>query len=314
MERREFIWVEKYRPKKVKDCVLTARVKKVANGIIKSGKIPNITFAGSAGIGKTTVARALCNELDYDFLYVNASLDRGIDVVKTTLTDYSSKVSMEGKRKCVILDEADNMAIHTQPALRGFVEGFSRNCTFVLTCNSPNKIMSAIRSRCPVLDFNFRESDFKTIAAGYIKRMVAILKAEKIEFDSQVLVPFMKQHYPDFRKMVGKLQEYSNDSQEIDSGILNMGQEYDITALIHIMQGNKYTDLRGWIADNVNYDPDRLFHELYTQMSNHLADDSLPAFGLILAEWQRDSYLAADKELHLLGCLTEVMHEGLKFK
>lgn len=308
----EFLWTEKYRPRTVKDCILPKKLKKLFKDFLKQGELPNFMFTGRSGIGKTTVARAICDEIECDVLFINASLNNGIDTLRTTVAEFAATVSMSGGIKVVILDEADNLnATSTQPAMRAFMEEFSSNCRFIFTCNFPSKIIDAIDSRCVTVDFTVPAEEKEDIALQFFQRAVQILKEEKIDFDAKVVAELINRHYPDFRKVVGDLQAYSA-SGKIDSGVLVGTSKEEFRVLFGLLKAKKFNDVRKWVATN-SADPTSLFRELYECCMDNIEDTSVPQLILFLADYQYKSAFVVDQEINTMACLTEIMSE-CKFK
>lgn len=260
--REEFLWVEKYRPKTIDECILTPELKSTFSSFVEKGEIPNLLLTGSAGVGKTTVARAMLEEINADYIVVNGSMNGNIDTLRTEIMQFASTVSFSGGRKYVILDEADYLnANSTQPALRNFMEEFSRNCGFILTCNFVNRIIEPLHSRCSVINFNISKNELPRLAAGFFKRVVNILNAEKVEFDKAVVAELINKHVPDWRRVLNELQRYSHNGK-IDSGIfVNLGDE-SFKALIGYLKTRNFTEMRKWVAENADSDSTSLFRKL----------------------------------------------------
>jgi DNA polymerase III delta prime subunit len=308
-----FLWVEKYRPQKIDDCVLPQALKDTFRQYVEQGELPNFLFTGSAGVGKTTIAKALCNEIGAEFMMINGSEESGIDTLRTKIKGFASTISLTDAKKVVILDEADYLnANSTQPALRGFIEEFANNCRFILTCNFKNRIIEPIHSRCAVIEFKIDNKDKQEIAATFFKRAVSILKQEQIEFDPKVVAELITKHFPDYRRVLNELQRYSV-SGKIDSGILvNMSQE-SFKDLIKMMKEKDFTNVRKWVGKNSDSDTVALFRELYDNSVTYMAPESIPQLVLILADYQYKAAFVADHELNIMAALTEVM-ANVKFK
>ena len=308
----EFEWAQKYRPRTVEDCILPKALKTLFRNFIAQGELPHFMFTGRPGTGKTTVARAICEDIGSDVLFINASLASGIDTLRTTVAEFAATVSMTDSIKTVILDEADNLnASSTQLAMRGFMEQFSSNCRFILTCNYPSKIISGIESRCTTVDFTIPNEEKADISIAFMKRAMEILRKENVEFDVKAVAELIKRHYPDFRKTLGQLQRYSS-SGKIDSGILIGTSNEAYKDLFGLLKGKKFNDVRKWVAAN-SADPASLFNELYNICSFNLTDESVPQMILFLADYQYKSAFVADQEINTMACLTEIMSE-CKFK
>jgi replication-associated recombination protein RarA len=309
-ERDHILWVEKYRPKTIDDCILPPSLKGIFNGIVKSGDIPHLLLAGPAGVGKTTVARALCNELDATYIVINASDDRNIDTLRVTVKQFASAISFDGKRRVVILDEADYLNPQTfQPALRGVMEEFSKNCSFILTCNYKNKLIDPIHSRCAVKDFRITKDDRKGIIESIYKRVVKILEAENVEYDGKVLANLVVKHFPDFRRILNELQSFSKINGRIDEGILAASGELNFSKLYVALKDKNFNDVRAWAADNSDNDPSRVYRKLYEGLRDQLEPKSLPQSILILADYEFKSAFSVDPEINLLACLIQIMVE-----
>jgi len=309
----EYLWVEKYRPQKIDDCVLPKKLKETFKEFIQSGELPNFLFCGTAGVGKTTVAKALCNEIGAEYLLINGSEESGIDVLRTKIKSFASTVSLTDSKKVVILDEADYLNPNsTQPALRAFIEEFSNNCRFIFTCNYKNRIIEPLHSRCAVIDFKIENAEKQEIAASFFKRVSMILKGENIEFDQKVVVELVTKHFPDYRRILNELQRYSV-SGKIDSGILINVTEESFKDLIKNMKDKNFTEVRKWVAKNGDSDTINIFRQLYTTSTTNIEPASIPPLVLILADYQYKAAFVADHELNLMAALTEVMSQ-CKFK
>lgn len=302
----QFLWVEKYRPTKVADAILPEELKKTFQSFVDQKNIPNLLLAGTPGTGKTTVARAMLEELECDYILINASMNRGIDVVRNQILQFASSISMVGGRKYVILDEADNLTGDAQNSLKSFMEEFSSNCGFILTCNTKGRIIEPIQSRCSVIDFKIPKTELPSIAAGLMKRVCFILDTENISYDKKVIIEVIKKHLPDWRRVLNELQRYA-PSGTIDSGILvNMSDE-SIRALIGLLKEKDFTNMRKWVAENSDLDVNTVFRKLYDQASTHMKKDSIPEAVLIIGRYQYQHSFCADFEINLACCLTELM-------
>ena len=307
MPIEEYLYVEKYRPKTINECVLPDDIKNTFKQIVDSGEIPNMLLCGSAGCGKTTVAKALCNQLGSDYLFVNASEEGGIDTLRVKIRNFASTVSLNGDKKVVILDEADYLnPSSTQPALRGFIEEFSSNCRFIMTCNFKNRIIDPIHSRCTVIDFRITNKDKPVLAKAFLDRIKDILDGEGISYKEKVLVELIMKHFPDYRRILNELQRYSV-SGEIDSGILaNLG-EVKIEELVKSLKAKNFTDMRKWVVNNIDNDPTRIFRTIYDSLYVKMESSCIPRAIMILADYQYKSAFVADQEINLVACLTEIM-------
>jgi DNA polymerase III delta prime subunit len=310
----QFLWVEKYRPQKIEDCVLPQSLKDTFKQYIDQGELPSFLFSGTAGVGKTTVAKALCNEIGAEYIMINGSDEgRSIDVLRTTIKGFASTVSLTDSKKVVIIDEADYMnAQSVQPALRSFIEEFSANCRFIFTCNFKNRIIEPLHSRCAVIEFKIESKDKQEIAASFFKRATQILKQEEVAFDPKVVAELITKHFPDYRRILNELQRYSV-SGKIDSGILvNMSQE-SFKDLIKLMKEKNFTEVRKWVAKQSDADTTTLFRELYDTATQNIEPNSIPQLVLTLADYQYKAAFVADHELNIMAALTEVM-ANCKFK
>ena len=310
----QFLWVEKYRPQTIDDCVLPESLKKTFKEYIAQGELPSFLFSGTAGVGKTTVAKALCNEIGAEYIMINGS-DEGrlMETLRVAITGFATTVSLTDAKKVVIIDEADYMKADTvQPALRSMIEEFSKNCRFIFTCNYKNRIIEPLHSRCTVVEFKIDTADKQAIAAQFFKRASQILKAENIEFDPKVVAELITKHFPDYRRILNELQRYSV-SGKIDSGILVNMSEESFRSLIKMMKDKDFTEVRKWVAKQTDADTTGLFRELYDTATNHLEAGSIPQLVLILAEYQYKAAFVADHELNIMAALTEIMAQ-CKFK
>ena len=312
----DYLWVEKYRPKKIEECILPEETKKTFSNFVKQGELPNLILSGSAGTGKTTVAKALCEELGLDYIVVNGSDEgRHIDTLRNQIKSFASTVSLTEQKshKVVILDEADYMnAESVQPALRNFIETFYKNCRFILTCNFKNKIIDPLHSRCTVIDFAIKNGQKVKTATQLLTRLSDILTIEKIEFDKKVLAELIQKHYPDFRRTINELQRYSVRGK-IDSGILFNLTEANYKGLIKALKDKKFNDMRKWVVDNLDKEPSSLFRGVYDFLYDNLDSKSIPQAILIIAGYQYKSAFVADQEINMVACLTEIM-ATCKFK
>jgi DNA polymerase III delta prime subunit len=315
MEIREemFLWVEKYRPQKIDDCVLSEDMKATFKEYIAKGELPNFLFCGTAGVGKTTVAKALCNEIGAEYLFINGSEESGIDVLRTKIKSFASSVSLTDAKKVVILDEADYLnANSTQPALRAFIEEFANNCRFILTCNFKNRIIEPLHSRCAVIDFKINNDQKAKVASAFYRRVVDILNLEQIEFDSKVVAEMVTRHFPDFRRVLNELQRYSV-SGKVDSGVLVNVSEENYKGLVKLLKEKNFTEVRKWVGKNSDADSVSLFRQLYDSASTVMEPASIPQLVITLADYQYKAAFVADHELNVMAALTEIMAQ-CKFK
>ena len=310
----QFLWVEKYRPRKIDDCVLPESLKTTFKQYVAQGELPHMLLCGTAGIGKTTVAKALCEEIGAEYIILDGSDAGGhIDTLRTLIKGFATSVSLTDSRKVVILDEADYLqANSTQPALRNYMEEFSANCRFIFTCNYKNKIIEPLHSRCAVIEFKIDGSEKQNIAAQFFKRASLILKQEGIEFDPKVVAELVTKHFPDWRRVLNELQRYSV-SGKIDSGILVNLSEESYKGLIKLMKEKNFTEVRKWVGKNSDGDSVALFRELYDSAFSVMEPSSVPQLVLTLADYQYKAAFVADHELNVMAALTEIM-ANCKFK
>lgn len=313
MSRDEFLWCEKYRPKTIDECVLPQQLKDTFKEYIKNGQLPNFIFSGSAGVGKTTVARALCNELGADYLFINGSEERGIDVLRTKIKSFASSVSLtEAGAKVVILDEADYLTPDTQAALRAFIEEFSNNCRFILTCNFKNRIITPLHSRCSVVEFRIESAEKPKIAASFFRRIVDILNAESVESDNKVVAKVVETFFPDFRRVLNELQRYSVGGR-IDTGILANLSDESMKELLGYLKAKDFMKARLWVAKNNDIETSVLFRRLYDTAADFLEQSSIPVLILTLADYQYKAAFVADVEVNNVAALMEII-ANCKFK
>ena len=312
----DFLWVEKYRPKKISDCILSDDLKDTFTEFLNKKEIPNLLLSGTAGTGKTTVARALCEEIGCDYIMINGSDEgRHIDTLRTQIKNFASTISLTetSNHKVVIIDEADYMNPDSvQPALRNFIETFYKNCRFIFTCNFKNKIIPALHSRCTVIDFRISNGQKVSTAIALLDRLMALLKEENISADKKVVAELIQRHYPDFRRTINELQRYSVRGK-IDSGILVSISEINNKELVRLLKEKRFSDMRKWVIQNLDKDPSSLFSNIYDVLYKHLDSKSIPQAVLVIADYQYKSAFVADQEINLVACLTEIMAQ-CKFK
>ena len=309
----DFLWVEQYRPKTIDDCILPDSLKTLFSSFVKKGELSNLLFSGTPGIGKTTVAKALCEELNCDWIMINGSEEGGIDVLRNKIKNFASTVSLSGGKKVVILDEADYLNPQsTQPALRGFVEEFHKNCRFILTCNFKNRIIEPLHSRFSNIEFKVNPKDKPKLATKLFERAVYILKEQNISYEEKVLAELIKKHFPDFRKLINELQRYSV-SGTIDAGILVNVSDENLKSLLTHLKNKEFSDMRKWVVNNLDNDPVKIFRKIYDSMYENLQPETIPHAVLIIADYQYKSAFVADQEINLVACLTELMSQ-VKFK
>ena len=307
----DFIWVEKYRPTTIDECILPDSIKKTFKEFLNKGEIPNMLLAGPPGIGKTTVAKALCNELGVDFYVINGSDEgRFLDTVRNNAKNFASTVSLssEAKHKVIIIDEADNTGNDVQLLLRAFIEEFAGNCRFIFTCNYKNKILEPLHSRCAVVDFSIRGKEKQQIAAAFFQRLNHVLDKERIEADKKVLAELINKHFPDWRRVLNECQRYSV-SGKIDSGILAAFSDVAVNDLIKNLKTKNFPEVRKWVNSNMDNDTSVLFRRIYDSLYESLVPTTIPAAVLVIAKYQYQMAFVADQEINMLACLTEIMVE-----
>ena len=309
----EFLWVEKYRPKRISDVILPDNLKNTFIKIVENKEIPNMLFTGGAGLGKTTVAKAICNELQLDYILVNGSEEGNIDTLRNKIKQFASTVSLQGGYKVVILDEADYLnAQSTQPALRGFIEEFSNNCRFILTCNFKNRIIEPLHSRCSLYEFNTTKTEMVNLARQFMDRVSNILGDEKVSFEKRVVAELIMKYCPDWRRVLNELQRYSI-SGTIDSGIFDNVVDTNYNNLFGFLKEKDFKKMRQWVANNIDVDFSVIIRNVYDKMEEVVDGSSIPQLVLILADYQYKNAFVADHELNTVACLTEIM-ANVKFK
>ena len=309
--RDQFLWCERYRPRKLDDCILPDDQLKTFREFVATGEIPNMLLCGSAGVGKTTIARAICEELECDYIIINGSEESGIDVLRTKIREFASSVSFGGKTKVVILDEADYLNPNsTQPALRAFIEEFANNCRFIFTCNFKNRIIAPLHSRTAVIEFKLTKADRPKMAGRFMKRLSDILATENVTFDEKVVAEVLKKHFPDYRRVLNELQRYSV-SGTIDEGILVNVQEVNMKELVSSLKSKDFKKMRNWVVDNIDNDPNLIFRKIYDTILDEVKYPS--QLVLLLADYQYKASFAANPEINLVACLAEIM-AGMELK
>ncbi len=307
MQREDFLWTEKFRPKTIEQCILPVELKQTFQQFVNDRNIPNLLLTGKPGVGKTTVARAMLEQLECDYIIINGSLYGNIDTLRNDIMTFASTVSFSGGRKYVIIDEADFLNPNsTQPALRNFMEEFSRNCGFILTCNFKNRILEPIHSRCSVVDFNIPTSERPRLAAQFFKRAMSILEEQNIEYDQKAVAEVVQQYFPDWRRVLNELQRYSATGK-IDSGILNSMSDETMKSLVNSMKNRKYSEVRLWVAEHLDIDPNTLFRKFYDYSNELFEKDSIPQLVVLLADYSYKQGFVADQEINTVACLTEIM-------
>ena len=307
----EFLLTEKYRPQVIEDCILPDETKKTFKEFVEKGEIPNLLLAGPPGIGKTTIAKALCNELGADYYVINGSDEgRFLDTVRNQAKNFASTVSLSGssKHKVIIIDEADNTGNDVQLLLRANIEAFYSNCRFIFTCNYKNKIIEPLHSRCAVIDFTIRGKQRTQLAGNFFKRLQSILDHEKIEYDQKVVAELVSKHFPDFRRVLNEIQRYSTGGK-IDSGILASFSDISVNELIKHLKEKNFTEVRKWVVSNLDNDSSVILRRIYDSLYDSLVSGSIPAAVLIIAKYQYQLAFVADQEINLLAALTEIMVE-----
>ena len=300
------LWVETHRPQTIQDCILPDRLKKPFQEYVNQEKIPNLLLAGGPGVGKTTVAKAMCNEIGCDFLVINGSDESGIDTFRTKIKNYASSMSLSGGRKVIIIDEADYLNPNsTQPALRNAIEEFAGNCSFIFTCNFKNRIIEPLHSRCAVIDFNLKSNEKTQMAKDFFGRVRQILQSEKVSFEDKVVAELVKKHFPDFRRVINELQRYSQFGK-IDTGLLTQIADVSISEIVKHMREKDFSSIRKWVAYG-EYDPNTVFRQIYDALYEIVKPQSIPQAVLILADYQYKQAFVADGEINLVACLVELM-------
>jgi len=303
----EFLWVEKYRPKTIEDTILPVDLKVIFQQFVDQKNIPNLILSGSAGVGKTTVARAMLEQLGCDYIVINGSMNGNIDTLRNEILNFASSVSLSGGRKYVILDEADYLnANSTQPALRNFMEEFSRNCGFILTCNFKNRIIEPLHSRCSIVDFKISKKDMVKLAGQFFKRVESILTTENIPYDKPVVAEIIQKFFPDWRRVLNELQRYSATGK-IDTGILANLQQASIKGLIGLMKDKNFTEIRKWAKNNIDTDVNVLYNEFYDTASEYFTPRCIPALVILIARYQYQNSFSANVEINFTAFLAEVM-------
>ena len=308
-----FLWVEEYRPQNIDSCILPKVLKGQFSEFVQNNNVPNLILSGGPGVGKTTVAKAMLTEMGCTHMMINGSEESGIDVLRTKIKNFASTVSLDGGRKYIILDEAEYLNPQsTQPALRGFMEEFSNNCGFILTCNYKNRLIPPLHSRCSVIDFTMPNDEKPRLAGNFFERVKSILEKENIKYDVKVVAELINKYFPDWRRVLNELQRYSASGQ-IDAGILVNISEVNINELMQALKAKEFTVVRKWIVHNLDNDPTRIFRLIYDNLYDNVDASTIPHAVIILAEYAYKSAFVADQEINMLACLTEVMGQ-VKFK
>jgi DNA polymerase III delta prime subunit len=303
------LWTERYRPQTVENCILPERLKAPLQEYVNQKQIPNLLLTGGAGVGKTTIAKAMCNEIGADYMVINGSDESGIDVFRTKIKNFASSMSFGGGRKVIIIDEADYLNPNsTQPALRNAIEEFASNCSFIFTCNFKNRIIDPLHSRCAVIEFGLKNGEKQKMAGAFFKRIQSILETEKVEYDDKVIAELVKKHFPDFRRVINELQRYSQLGK-IDVGILSQIGDISITQIVKHMKERDFASVRKWAA-TTDIDSTTFFRKLYDNLYDIMVPSSIPQIVIILADYQYKQAFVADQEINLVACLTQIMADG----
>ncbi len=306
-EREHFLWVEKYRPRDIESCILPEITKQIFKGMVKEQRVNHLLLTGGAGQGKTTVARALCHEVNADYLFVNGSDERGIDTLRTKIKGYASSLSVLGGQKVIIIDEADYLTPEAQAALRGVMEEFAKNCSFIFTCNFKNKIIDALHSRCGVVEFRIPKEDKSKLIESAYKRISEILKLEDVKFEPKVVGQLIVQFFPDYRRTINELQKYAKINGEINEGVLSQAFEIDIVSLFSSLKDKDFEKVRQWVISNLDNDQAKIYRKIYDALRGRMVPESVPQAILHLADYQYKSAMSADPEICLLACLVQLM-------
>jgi DNA polymerase III delta prime subunit len=310
---KNYLWVEKYRPDSIEKCILPAQLKNTFQQFVDDEHIPNLLLSGGPGVGKTTVAKAMLQQIDATYMMINGSEESGIDVLRNKIKNFASTVSFDTNRKFVILDEADYLNPQsTQPALRGFIEEFHKNCGFILTCNFKNRIIEPLHSRCSVVEFRIPNEEKPKLAAQFFKRITEILEEENVKFNPKAVAGIIEKFFPDWRRCLNELQRYSA-SGEIDAGILVNISDENLKEMTSFLKEKEFGNLRKWVANNLDNDPTRIYRKIYDTLYDRLEPASVPQLVLIIADYQYKSAFVADHEINLLACMTEIM-SNVRFK
>lgn len=302
-----FIWADKYRPKTVEECILPKRLKNIFLQYVKSGEIPNLLLTGSAGVGKTTVALAMCEEIGLNHLFINGSSERGIDVLRTQIRTYASTISLTGGKKVIILDEADYLTNEAQAALRGTIEEFTNNCTFIFTCNYKARLIDAIHSRTALIEFKLEAKEKEEMAISFFKRVISILDKEHVTYNKGVVAKIVEKHFPDYRRTLGELQKFATLGPIDVSTLMQLSDVRSIQDLVKALKEKNFTAMRKWVVSNSDIEPARVFRVIYDGLYEYFKPETIPIVVVTLAKYQYQSAFVADQELNMVACLTEIM-------
>ena len=306
---KDFLWTEIYRPKTVAECILPDRLKSVFQSYVDKREIPNLLLTGTACVGKTTIAIAMCEEIGINYMFIKSSEESGIDTIRNKITNYASTVSLMGDRKVIILDEADGLSHEAQKALRGAIEAFSKNCTFILTCNYKAKIIEAIHSRSAVIDFTLRSEEKPKMASLFYKRLCAILKEQNVEYKQDVLVKIVEKYFPDFRRIVNELQRYSSTGKIDETTLAQINAIKNISDLVALLKDKNWSGMRKWVTLNSDTDQATINRKIYNGMSEFLKPESIPQCVVIIGRYQYQAAFVSDLEINMVAMLTEIMVE-----
>lgn len=304
----DMLWVEKYRPRTIDECILPEAQKKPFKEFVENKQIPNMILTGSAGVGKTTVARAMCEEIGADYILINGSVDNGIDTLRVKVQGFATSVSLTGGRKVIIIDEADNLSSDAQKGFRGVIEEVSRNCSFIFTCNFPKRIIEAIHSRCAVIQFKLQSNQKAQMAGAFMKRIEVILKKENVEYDAKAVAQLITKYFPDYRRILNELQYYSRGGK-IDIGILAQVSDIKLNEVVEHLKNKDFRSLRKWVAQNADSESHQVMREIYDKMYDFMKPDSIPMAVVLLGKYQYQAAFVADQEINLMAFLTEIMVE-----
>jgi DNA polymerase III delta prime subunit len=303
----DFLWVERYRPRTVSDTILNEQLKSVFQQFVDQKNIPNLILSGSSGVGKTTIARAMLGELGCDYIIINGSLNGNIDTLRNDISRFASSISLSGGRKYVILDEADYLTNNTQPALRNFMEEFSKNCGFILTCNFKDKIIAPLHSRCSVIDFKLTKNDMGSLASQFMKRVCSILEKENVPYEKPVIAEVIKKHFPDWRRVLNELQRYSATGK-IDTGILSSIKDISLNKLMQFLKEKDFTSFRKWVGES-DGDANDFFRAMFDKCEEYMPKSSIPNLVMIIAKYQYQNTFVANPDINLTACLVEISAE-----